>query len=141
MHHSAAGGGNDFRIFFPLQRFWSFLCLSQRYCIISYTNITITVTSLRHYLHKSIHTFCSQSVRYFFVSCPKSILLGFPMLQAASLQLLFGRYRWLLHPTDGLFPECNDCESVNGVVLRQQNRPKVEYVVTHTSPPPYLHEY
>ena len=73
LHHSAAGGGNDFRIFFPLQRFWSFLCLSQRYCIISYTNITITVTSLRHYLHKSIHTFCSQSVRYFFLSVVQSL--------------------------------------------------------------------
>ena len=74
LHHSAAGGGNDFRMFFfPLQRFWSFLCLSQRYCIISYTNITITVTSLRHYLHKSIHTFCSQSVRYFFLSVVQSL--------------------------------------------------------------------
>ncbi|KAK7111834.1 ionotropic receptor 25a-like [Littorina saxatilis] len=46
------------------------------------------------------------------------------LTEASSLQLMFGRYRWLLHPTDGLFPKCHGCQNVNGVVLMEQNRPK-----------------
>ncbi|XP_025098265.1 glutamate receptor ionotropic, kainate 4-like isoform X2 [Pomacea canaliculata] len=44
--------------------------------------------------------------------------------QAGDLQLMFGRYRWLLKPTDGRLPVCPLCTHVNGVVIIEENRPE-----------------
>nr|KAG5713494.1 hypothetical protein BaRGS_025042 [Batillaria attramentaria] len=44
--------------------------------------------------------------------------------EAANLQLMFGRYRWLLYPTDGSLPACSSCQQVNGVVLVEKHRPE-----------------
>ncbi|XP_076458839.1 ionotropic receptor 25a-like [Babylonia areolata] len=46
------------------------------------------------------------------------------LTEASLLQLMFGRYRWLLYPTDHQFPECQTCEKVNGVILMQENLPE-----------------
>ncbi|KAL8573211.1 hypothetical protein ACOMHN_036196 [Nucella lapillus] len=45
------------------------------------------------------------------------------LTEASSLQLMFGRYRWLLHPTDGRFAQCLHCQRVNGVILLEKRRP------------------
>ena len=82
-------------------------------------------------------------VRFFVLPMVIGFTFLFQMLQASALQLLFGRYRWLLHPTDGRMPECNDCDNVNGVILRQKNRPEVYVQFSHTyvcfPPPTYMY--